>query len=215
MILLNNIEKVLLMDKKIYTVCAAIFLSMFLTACDPVTLAVGGAAIAGAEVARNQKGVTGAISDSALQTKINKFLFDNDRDIFDRVELSVKHGAVVVIGYMKDQEQCARAIALVKQVEGSRAVFNETSIGDIPDIKDLASDSSITSRIKSAMLFDGNIKSLNYDITTVKGIVYICGTAQSKYERDLVINCARNTSKVNKVVSYISVNRKGVPKSAG
>ena len=85
----------------------------------------------------------------------------------------------------------------------------ELSIGELPDIKDLANDSSITSRIKSAMLFDGNIQSLNYDITTVKGVVYICGTAQSKYERDLVINCARNTSSVERVVSYISINRGG------
>lgn len=186
-----------------------LLLLFLLTACDPVTIAIGGTAVAGAEVARNQNGVTGAISDSALQAKINKMLFDNDRDIFDRTELSVKHGAVVVIGYMKDQDQCTRTMELVKKTDGYQNVFFELSIGDLPDIKDLANDSSITSRIKSAMLFDGNIQSLNYDVTTVKGVVYICGTAQSKYERDLVINCARSTSSVERVVSYIRINRGG------
>ena len=98
---------------------------------------------------------------------------------------------------------------LVKKTDGYQNVFFELSIGDLPDIKDLANDSSITSRIKSAMVFDGNIQSLNYDVTTVKGVVYICGTAQSKYERDLVINCARSTSSVERVVSYIRINRGG------
>ncbi|MBR1734384.1 MAG: BON domain-containing protein [Alphaproteobacteria bacterium] len=182
---------------------------LFLSSCDPVSWAIGGTAVAGAEVARNQKGLGGAASDTALQAEINKFLFDNDRDIFDRVELSIKHGKVVVIGYMKDKDQCVRAIELVKKAGGAQAIFDETSIGDLPDAKDLFADSGITSRIKSAMLFDGNIQSLNYDITTVKGVVYICGTAQSEYERDLVINCARNTSSVIKVVAYISINKDG------
>lgn len=196
------------MIKKVYAVCFTNLL-LLLTACDPATIAIGGTIATGAEMTRNQNGVEGAISDSALQSKVNKYLFDNDRDIFDRVELSVKHGAVVVIGYMRDQDQCVRAMALVKKVAGMRPVFDETSIGEMPDLRDLANDSSITSRIKSAMLFDGNIQSLNYDITTVKGVVYICGTAQSKYERDLVINCARNTSSVERVVSYISINKEG------
>lgn len=196
------------MNKKLYIISSG-YVLLFLTACDPITLAIGGTAAAGVEVARNQNGVTGAISDSALQAQINKFLFDNDRDIFDRVELSVKHGTVVVIGYMKDKDQCNRAMELVRRAGGYHALFDETSIGDLPDVKDLATDSGITSRIKSAMVFDGNIQSLNYDVTTVKGVVYICGTAQSKYERDQVINCARNTSSVEKVVAYISINKDG------
>jgi osmotically-inducible protein OsmY len=179
----------------------------FFVACDPITVVVGGAAIAGVEATRNQEGVSGAISDLEIQTKINKVLFDNDKDIFDRVELCIKHSVVIVIGYMRDQQQCEKAMQLVKSVDGCRAIFDETRVGDPPDAKNLAVDSSITSRIKSSLTFDGNIQSLNYDITTVKGIVYICGTAQSKFERDVVLNCTRTTSGVEKVVAYISVNK--------
>ncbi len=175
------------------------------SACDPVTLAFGGAAVVGTTAVRNDNGVIGSISDTELQAKINAQLMNKDKDLFDRVELSVKHGMVVVIGYMDDASQCQRAIQIVRSVSGWKEVFDETQVQEAPKAKDLVIDSSITSRIKSSLAFDGNVQSLNYDVTTVKGVVYICGTAQNKYERDIVLNHARTTSGVNKVVCYIKV----------
>ncbi len=186
----------------------AVSFMFILTGCDPVTIAVGGTAVvAGTTAVRNQNGLGGSIADNEIQAKINKIFFDNDRDIFDRTELSVKHGAVIVIGYMRDKVQCEKAIRLAKTVGESVLIFDETKIQEPPNAKDLAIDSGITSRIKSSLTFDGNVQSLNYDITTVKGVVYICGTAQTKYERDIVLNSARTTSGVEKVVAYIRLNK--------
>ena len=175
------------------------------SACDPVTLAFGGAAVVGTTAVRNDNGVIGSISDTELQAKINAKLMNEDKDLFDKVELCVKHGMVVVIGYMDDESQCQRTIQIVKSVSGWREVFDETKVQEAPRAKDLFADSSITSRIKSSLTFDGNVQSLNYDVTTVKGVVYICGTAQSKYERDIVLNHARTTSGVEKVVCYVKI----------
>jgi osmotically-inducible protein OsmY len=183
-------------------------LLLFCTACDPVTLAFGGTAIVGATAVRNRDGITGTVSDTKLQATINHVLFTEDKELFDSVELSVKHGMVIVIGYVKDSSQRDRIIEIVKSVKGIVEIYDEVKIQQIPKAADLAKDSNITSRIKSALLFDGNVSSLNYDITTVKGIVYICGTAQSKYERDVVLNHTRTTFGVNKVVAYVKVNDK-------
>lgn len=184
------------------------FFLLGLTACDPVTIAIGGSAIAGAQMARNQNGLGGAIDDSSLQTSINKYLLDHDQSIFERVELSVKHGTAVVIGYMKNQAQCEKTKQLVREaVKGYNSVYFELSVGNFSSGSQVASDSGITSRIKSSLLFDGNVQSLNYDVTTVKGIVYITGTAQTKFERDQVLSCARSTSGVSRVVSYIKINK--------
>jgi osmotically-inducible protein OsmY len=181
---------------------------LFCGACDPVTLAFGGTAIVGVTVARNQKGISGSISDTELQAKINHALFNNDRDLFDKVELSVKHGMVVVIGYVNDESQREKIMQIVRGVKEHIEAFDEIQVQESPNASDLALDSSITSRIKSSLLFDGNVSSLNYDITTVKGIVYICGTAQTKYERDVVLNHARSTSEVKRVVAYVKLNTK-------
>ncbi|MDR1982403.1 MAG: BON domain-containing protein [Holosporaceae bacterium] len=179
----------------------------FCGACDPVTLAFGGTAALGTTSVRNQKGISGSISDTELQTKINHALFSQDKDLFDRIELAVKHGMVVVIGYMDDDSKRERAIQIVKSVKGYEEIFNEIKVQESPNASDFAKDSTITSRVKSSLLFDGNVSSLNYDVTTVKGIVYICGTAQSSYERDVVLNHARTTSGVEKVVAYIRLNK--------
>jgi osmotically-inducible protein OsmY len=185
-----------------------IFSGILLTsACDPVTMVIGGTAIAGTTAIRNQEGISGSISDNELQTRAIYLLLEKNKDISDRVELSVKHGMVIVIGYMKSDAQREEALRLVRSVKGFKEIFDETQVQEPPSAKNFAIDSSITSRIKSSLAFDGNVQSLNYDITTVKGVVYICGTAQSKYERDVVLNHARTTSAVKKVVAYIKINK--------
>ncbi|MDR2781318.1 MAG: BON domain-containing protein [Holosporaceae bacterium] len=181
---------------------------LFCTACDPVTIAFGGTALVGATAVRNQEGVSGSVSDTKLQSKVNHALFKEDKELFDKVELSVKHGMVVVIGYVDEMSQHDRIMEIVKGVGGIEEVYDEIKVQEPPHASDIAADSSITSRVKSSLLFDGNVSSLNYDITTVKGVVYICGTAQSKYERDVVLNHARTTSGVNKVVAYIKLGDK-------
>jgi osmotically-inducible protein OsmY len=188
-------------------ICCELALLLFCTACDPVTLAFGGTAVAGVTAVRNQEGIGGSISDTKLQSAINKALFDKDRELFDKVELSVKHGMVVVIGYVDETSQRDRIMEIVKSVRGATEVYDEIKIQEAPRAGELAADSGMTSRVKSALLFDGNVSSLNYDVTTVKGIVYICGTAQSKYERDVVLNQVRTTSGVEKVVAYIKINK--------
>ncbi|MDR0581153.1 MAG: BON domain-containing protein [Holosporaceae bacterium] len=177
-------------------------------ACDPVTWMFGGSALVGVTAARNQQGIFGSISDTELQAKINHALVDyNNGELFSKVELSLKHGMVVVIGYVDDESQHDKIMEIVKGVKGSTEIFDEIHIEKSPSAADVASDSSITSRLKSSFFFDSNVSALNYDVTTVKGIVYICGTASTKFERDVVLNHARSTAGVKKVVAYVKIDK--------
>ncbi|MDR2645687.1 MAG: BON domain-containing protein [Holosporaceae bacterium] len=179
-------------------------------ACDPVAWMFGGSALVGVTAARNQQGIFGSISDTELQAKINHALVNySDGELFSKVELSLKHGMVVVIGYVDDESQHDKILEIVRSVKGSAEIFDEIHIENTPDAADIASDSSITSRLKSSFLFDSNISALNYDVTTVKGIVYICGTALTKFERDIVLNHARSAAGVKKVVAYVKIYDKG------
>lgn len=182
---------------------------VFLTACDPVTVALGGSALAGTTMVGNEEGISGSISDTNLQTKVNAALLEAGDNLVDRVEFCIKHGMVVVIGYLKNEDQRIRVMNIVRNVKCYHAeIYDETKVQEPPTPRETVSDTSITTRIKSALKFDGNVSSLNYDITTVKGVVYICGTAMSKFEREVVINQARSTSGVTNVVAYIKVKPK-------
>lgn len=180
---------------------------LFCTACDPVTIAVVGAGAAGTTMVRNDQGISGSVSDTSLQASINKALLSADSKLFDNLEFCVKHGMVVVIGYLPTEEDHVKALDIINSVKGySTKVFDEIKVGEPPE-SSVAQDMGITSRIKSSMTFDGNVSAMNYEVTTVHGVVYICGTAMSRLERDIVINCARTTSSVKEVVAYIEIKK--------
>ncbi|MDR0968625.1 MAG: BON domain-containing protein [Holosporaceae bacterium] len=189
--------------KKITRILPAASL-LFCAACDPVTIAFTGTAAAGAVAVRNDGGLSGGISDTALEREIEYSLAKEN--LWDYVELAVKHEMVIVIGYVKDESQREKIMKAVKDnVKGRIQVFYEIQVGEEPSASDFISDSALTSRIRSSWLADGNVSSPNYDMTTVKGVVYICGTAQTKFERDVVINHARSTSGIERVVAYIKI----------
>ncbi|MBO4405271.1 MAG: BON domain-containing protein [Alphaproteobacteria bacterium] len=179
-------------------------LPLFLAACDPVSLMVGGTVVAGTVTVRDKEGITGQISDAYLKEKIRLALLNKDKELYDRVELAVKHGIVVVIGSFDDESQCERVKEIVGTVQ-VKDVYYETRVEPQAKVGTFAADAGITTRIEASMKSNGNVASLNYDTTTVNGIVYMCGTAMTAYERDVVLNIARSTSGVVKVVSYIKI----------
>jgi osmotically-inducible protein OsmY len=109
---------------------------------------------------------------------------------------------------MKSEAQREKAMQIIRNIDDCREAHDEMRVQDIPNASEFFADSGITARIKSALSCDGNVYSMNYDITTVRGVVYICGTAQTAYERAVVFNHARTTSGVEKVVAYVKLNKK-------
>lgn len=191
------------------TVFSLSSLLLSMTGCDPITIAVGGAAVTGSTMVGNEEGVTGSISDTNLQAKVNLAVESINTKLAGRIEFCVKHGMVVAIGYVQNEEDHQKAIEAIKNVKCYHAeIYDEIKVQNPPTARQIISDGAITTRIKSALKFDGNVRSLNYDVTTVKGIVYICGTAMSEFERNDVINQARSTSGVSRVVAYIKIKRK-------
>lgn len=178
--------------------------AFLLTASDPVSWLVGGTVVACAVTVRDKEGITGQISDTYLKEKIRLTLLNKDKELYDRIELAVKHGIVVVIGSFDDESQCERVKDIVDTVQ-VKDVYYETKVEPQAKIGTFAADAGITTRIEASMESNGNVASLNYDTTTVNGVVYMCGTAMSAYERDVVLNIARSTSGVKKVVSYIKI----------
>ena len=62
-----------------------------------------------------------------------------------------------------------------------------------------------TTQIKTKLLFNGDVQSVNYSIKTVEAVVYVMGIAQSQSELNLVLETARHVPNVQKVVSYVKM----------
>ena len=172
-----------------------------LTSCVPALVCIGGGL--GTISVRNRKGVSGTVSDNVIHGNVLSEL--SKASLFKMLEVSVKHSRVMLLGYVLDEDQKKRAIEIASQARGVTEVIDEIKIGYSSTFEHSIVDSTVTSRIKTAMMFDGNVHCLNFNITTYNGVVYILGSAESNLEKDVVVNIARTTCGVNKVIAYINV----------
>lgn len=173
-----------------------------ISGCVPAVLGAGGAAAVGAS---QERGLEQAVDDNEIAFEINRKLLDRDGKLFSAVETQVRKGRVVLIGYVKRPEDRITATKVAYSVSGVKDVFNEMQIGEGPSFNEAAKDKLISTKVRSALIGDKNIASINYDIETLKGTVYLAGSAVSQAELNRAINQTRNVSGVRNVVSHVYV----------
>jgi osmotically-inducible protein OsmY len=66
-------------------------------------------------------------------------------------------------------------------------------------------DTTITTRVKTAMLNDPNVGGLRVDVDTFKGVVTLSGRVKSPAERDQAIGIARNVDGVVEVKDALQI----------
>ncbi|HBU97154.1 BON domain-containing protein [Thalassospira lucentensis] len=176
------------------------------------SMAIGAGATAGV-AAFQERGFEGAVSDTAITAEIWQKFLAQDESLFLNIEIEVVEGEVLLAGEVKSATDELEAVKLTWQVGGVRSVLNEISVGEGASFMDNANDLLITTRIKTALMFDTDVFAINYSIETVKGTVHLMGIAQDDLERNRVIAHARDTSYVRRVVSHIRLkndaNRQG------
>jgi hypothetical protein len=133
--------------------------------------------------------------------------------MIQQLSLSVYKGDVLVTGKVSNPDWKVEAVRLVWQVDGVKKVDNEIEFGDKSSIMDAARDELITSRLRTAIIWDSKVRSVNYTIDTVNGVVYLTGSGRTQGELDLVTDYARNIPNVKRVVSYVLI-RPGEPSGA-
>lgn len=182
----------------------SLFLTMGLTTgCAPVLIGGGAAVVGGAMV--SEKGISGSISDSQIATEIKVGLYQYDPDLYQRVNLTVTGGEVLLTGAVPKAEWHMEAVRIAWEPKGVKRVIDNIAVSEGATFGLYAKDTWITTQIKSRLLVDGEVQSVNYNIKTVSGIVHLLGIAQDQKELDHVINIARHTDGVRKVVSYVKM----------
>ncbi len=180
----------------------AVALSAALGGCVPVVL--GGAAV-GATVAAQERSVSDAVDDSIIQAEVGRALFEFNVDVFQKVDIEVVEGKVLLTGLVPEPQFRVDAARLAWQTDGVREVINELEVSDNSTVSNAARDSWISTKLRARLIGDGDIYSINYTIDTVNGSVYLMGVAQDQAELDRVINHARDIDYVRSVVSLVRV----------
>jgi osmotically-inducible protein OsmY len=173
-----------------------------LSACAPIIL--GGGAVIGT-LATRDKGITGTASDSQISTVLKAKIYSYSSDLYTKIGMNVQNGEVLLTGSVPNPEWQAEAERIAWTVDGVKHVINHIEVSEGGGLSDMATDSFITTQLKTTLLCDGAVRSLNYSIKTVGGVVYIMGDAQSQEELDLVSAHASKVKGVKKVINYARV----------
>lgn len=168
-------------------------------------VAAAGAGTAVGVAAAQDRPVSKAVSDENLTLSIRRALYDADKKLGGRVGVKVFEGHVDLTGVVTSRDDRIKAAKIAWNFKDVKDVQNEIQVGEpggpIRHIK----DSWITTRVKTALFADKNVKDVNYSVETVKGVVYLMGMARSRQELDDAIAKTRRIGGVKKVVSLVRV----------
>ena len=180
---------------------AALVLSSLLLSSCIAPLVIGGGAVVGT-LATREKGIIGTVDDSQISVLVKAGLYQYDTDLHAKVSVNVQGGEVLLIGSVPKAEWQVEAERISWEVKGVKQVVNHIEVSEGESVGTIAQDALITTNVKTTLLFDGDIRSLNYSIKTVNGVVYIMGIAPSQEELDKVTKYASSVKGVQKVLSY-------------
>lgn len=178
-------------------------LGVLLTGCAPIAIfGVGATAI---ELSAQERGMSGTFSDTDIRAQINKLWFEKSVELYSHVLLAVQDGYVLLTGSVATEEDQLEAVKLAWQARGVKDVFNEIKIGKPQSVGAGLDDTWISTKIRSALIFEEGLYSSNYSVTTFDGVVYLMGIAQNPEELDKAIHIAKDTRGVKNVVSHVMI----------
>ncbi len=148
------------------------------------------------------------IDDSVITTRVKSALLD-DGDIksFD-LQVETRKGEVMLSGFVDNQTQIDRAVTVTRSIEGVKGIDNKVSLkSGTSSVGDKVDDSVITTRVKTALLADANIKSLDITVVTRKSVVQLSGFVNNQGQIDRAVDVAKGIEGVTKVGNDMSIKK--------
>ena len=184
------------------TAIVLLLASIGLSGCASAVIGVGTAAVA---ASTTEKGLSTSVADTQIHAKLTDRFVKTDFSLVTAVDITVNDGAVLMTGKVKTPEEKILATRLAWEIFGVREVVNELQVTDTSAIKDIAKDLAASATLRTKLITDGNISSLNFSIDVVNGTVYLSGVAANAEEMNRVVAHARDIRFTQQVVNYITL----------
>ena len=157
----------------------------------------------GVSVAFDPRTVGTQVDDSIMQKSLSTRIVLMDKKYLLTIKTKVLDGRIFVTGKVDNPEEKLKITKLAWETNGVRSVRNDLKIKEDFNFKQSTKDILITSQLRTAMIFNKNIKATNYQIDTYKKKIYIYGIALTSDEKDLVISEAKEILDVKDVITSI------------
>lgn len=178
--------------------------ALLLPGCAAVGIATGVGAIAGMTAAK-EGGLRAGVTDTAIRAQISDLWFRKNVDMFRKLDLTVNQGRVLITGVVQNPEDRVEAVRLAWQPKGVKQVINEIRVGDGSTLQGTANDEWIKTQLRTRLIGNKDVQSINYSIEVVQGSVYLMGVAHNQAELDRVIRIAQKIKGVKEVISYVKM----------
>jgi hyperosmotically inducible periplasmic protein len=148
------------------------------------------------------------VDDSVITTRIRSALMSNDNIKSLDIKVRTRKGEAMLSGFADNQSQIDLIVTLVQGIEGVKSVTNQLSLKEGKlSIGNKIDDSVITMQVKSALLADPLMKSLDVSVTTRDGEVQLSGFIDNELQMSHAVDIARGTNGVSSVVNHMSVKK--------
>ncbi len=165
--------------------------------------------------ASSERGLGSTFDDDRIWLAINQAWLAQDTEMFQAVSLQVHEGRALLSGRVARADTRVEAVRIAWDVDGVREVINEIEVDKPTDFGDFLQESWIVGELHNKILFDREVRSINYSIDSVAGTIYLMGIGQSEAEVQRVIDHARDVPYVRRVVSYVQLKNDPARQSAG
>ena len=157
----------------------------------------------GVSVAFDPRTVGTQVDDSIMQKNLAARILLMDKKYLLSVKTKVLDGRIFLTGKVDSPEEKLKLTKLAWETSGVRSVRNDIKIKEEFNFQQSAKDILITSQLRSAMIFNKNIKATNYQIDTYKKKIYVYGIALTSDEKYLVVKEAEEILDVEDVIASI------------
>ena len=178
-----------------------IFLFLILTGC--IGASSKGVFGTGVSIALDPRSLGTQIDDSIMDKRLEAKILTMNKNYFLNVKSKVLDGRIFLTGKVDTPEEKLKLTKLAWEIKGARSVKNDIKIKSEFNFQQSAKDILITSQLRSAMIFNKKINSVNYNIDTYKKVIYIYGISQSSDEKNEILKEAKEILDVKDVVASI------------
>ena len=122
----------------------------------------------GVSVAFDPRSLGTQIDDSVMQKNIITRLVLKDKNYLLSIKTKVLDGKIFLTGKVNDPEEKLYITKLAWETKGARSVNNDIKVREDFNFKQSAKDLLITSQLRTALIFNKDVKATNYQIDTYK-----------------------------------------------
>lgn len=155
------------------------------------------------------KTTVGTVIDDSVITARTKSALLSDPAIksFD-LQVETRKGEVQLSGFVDNQTQVDRAIAVTRGVSGVKDIDNKLALkGEATTVGNKLDDGIVTAKVKTALLADEYVKSADIAVVTRKGEVQLSGFVNNQSQVDRAIEVVRSVEGVSSVSNEMSIKK--------